>query len=223
MLANSDSTTKTCRICRQTFPATTEYFPKEKNGKDGVRNNCKQCERERVRKINYERYHSDSKYREKVSDAQRKRRLDPVTRSKIDEERKRYYSQPENIQKKIDYRHNNPDVHKAARHRQRARAKSLPSQFTRHEWRHCLNYFSGMCAYCGQPQGLWNPIAVDHWIPLKDDNCPGTIPENIVPACKSCNKSKGSSHPYEWLIEQFGTRKANAIIHRIEEYFASWG
>lgn len=66
----------------------------------------------------------------------------------------------------------------------------------------------------------------DHWIPLVYDDCPGTVPENIVPLCHSikdgaggCNNSKQALDPYQWLIDKFGKRKAEEIFTKIQAYF----
>jgi 5-methylcytosine-specific restriction endonuclease McrA len=58
----------------------------------------------------------------------------------------------------------------------------------------------------------------EHHIPVAKGG--GYTPNNILPACQSCNLSKGSRDPVEWLVNQFGQRKANAILKRIEGYFA---
>jgi len=47
--------TKICKKCKREFPATDEYFPKQKTCKGGLRNKCKICKSE------YERqYHIDN-------------------------------------------------------------------------------------------------------------------------------------------------------------------
>lgn len=53
--------------------------------------------------------------------------------------------------------------------------------------------FDNRCVYCGST----NRISADHFIPL----CRGGSDslDNIVPACLSCNCSKGKSDPYIWL------------------------
>ncbi len=52
--------------------------------------------------------------------------------------------------------------------------------------------FGHMCAYCGGPGETW-----DHIIPVRLGG--ETIPGNIVPACNSCNSSKGARPLSEWL------------------------
>lgn len=45
-MAISDSTTKTCPKCKTEYPATTEYFARDKKAKDGLYSQCKVCNRE---------------------------------------------------------------------------------------------------------------------------------------------------------------------------------
>lgn len=39
--------TKRCIECKQEFPATLKYFYKRQGAKDGLRNNCKSCQRDK--------------------------------------------------------------------------------------------------------------------------------------------------------------------------------
>lgn len=103
-----------------------------------------------------------------------------------------------------------------------ARKAGLPASFAAEHWRQALEYFKGVCAVCGRPPGLWHTLAMDHWIPLASPDCPGTIPENIIPLCHGdggCNNSKHSRQPEEWLISRLGKRKAKKILKAIEDYF----
>lgn len=118
----------------------------------------------------------------------------------------------------------NPDKVRAIQLRRAERIAALPNDFTESDWRHCLDYFGHRCAVCGRPQGLWHSIAKAHWIPLMRDDCPGTIPENIIPLCNGrdgCNNSQWGNHPIEWLELHLGKRKANEVIRRVEDYFNS--
>lgn len=106
----------------------------------------------------------------------------------------------------------------------RARKRSLPNTLTDNEWQRALDYFEHRCAVCNRPQGLWHKLAMDHWIPINDDDCPGTIATNVLPLCHGvggCNNSKRDSNPLEWLIENFGERNALHIADRINSYFGS--
>jgi hypothetical protein len=54
-------------------------------------------------------------------------------------------------------------------------------------------------------------------------DCPGTIPKNMLPACKSCNASKHNTAPHAWLLSRYSAREVAAIEARIAVYFDSVG
>jgi len=58
----------------------------------------------------------------------------------------------------------------------------------------------------------------DHYIPVTKNG--GYTPDNILPACQSCNLSKWNSDPHDWLIRKFGKSKAKQIEAKIAIYFA---
>jgi 5-methylcytosine-specific restriction endonuclease McrA len=55
-----------------------------------------------------------------------------------------------------------------------------------------LEQFEHRCAYCAAPATTW-----DHVVPVSNGG--QTRPGNIVPACRSCNSSKGARNVAEWL------------------------
>lgn len=108
--------------------------------------------------------------------------------------------------------------------RRRARERALPDTYTNNDWQHALDYFDGMCAVCGRPAGLYHTLAMDHWIPITSDDCPGTIPSNMIPLCHGdggCNNSKHKRDAVEWLTATHGKRRAKAIVARIDAYIQS--
>lgn len=123
------------------------------------------------------------------------------------------------------WRIENPEQHRANKHRRRARKRSLPNTITAADIQYALNYFKGCCAICGRPlNGLWHTGALDHWIPLASPDCPGSIATNELPLCQGldgCNNEKNDKYPTEWLIEKYGNRKANVILKRIKTYFST--
>lgn len=54
-------------------------------------------------------------------------------------------------------------------------------------WERILAYWQHACAHCGW-QGT--PLEIDHIIPVRDARCPGTVPWNIVPSCRACNRTR---------------------------------
>lgn len=126
------------------------------------------------------------------------------------------------------WQNNNASKYKAlmiaAKQRYRSRKQKLPDVFSSNDWSIALDYFDNRCAVCERPIGLWHTLAADHWIPLSNSDCPGTVPTNIVPLCHGtdgCNNSKGSKLPETWLISTFGLRRAKKILSRIQAYFDS--
>lgn len=121
----------------------------------------------------------------------------------------------------------NPRKMKMAAIRRRSRKESLPTELTDYDWQQAIEYFNGCCAVCGrQLKDLFatHRAAADHWIPVSYEGAdnPGTVPENIVPLCHGldgCNNKKNAKLPDVWLKEQYGTRKANEILARINAYF----
>lgn len=62
-------------------------------------------------------------------------------------------------------------------------------------WRHIRSLFRGRCAYCGRAPRL---IIKEHMVPRSRGGSNGI--ENIVPACQSCNATKGNRTPLEWFL-----------------------
>lgn len=61
--------------------------------------------------------------------------------------------------------------------------------------------FDGCCAYCKGPMEF-PAVEFDHFIPVKLGG--KTHPSNMLPTCKSCNRSKRDKNVLVWLIKKFG-------------------
>jgi len=85
-------------------------------------------------------------------------------------------------------------------------------QFTHQNWKECLIYFEGSCAYCGKTPKRGQRLTKDHLYPVVNGG--KTTPDNIVPACYKCNSSKGSSDFKEWFMAQpfFSQDRLNKIF-----------
>ena len=67
---------------------------------------------------------------------------------------------------------------------------------TTSEWREILVMYDGRCAYCYQPS---EKLQLEHIHPLSKG---GThTADNVVPACPSCNYSKGSKSLLRWMYD----------------------
>lgn len=102
----------------------------------------------------------------------------------------------------------NRDKIRAKSHRRRARSLNAKGFFTANDWQQRLAYHGFKCVYCGvekheTPEG-W--LSCDHMIPLSKGG--QNWPSNLVPACRSCNSSKGSKTYFEYM-EQINGSKDN--------------
>jgi hypothetical protein len=242
---DTNSITKTCTKCGQTFPATAEYFYKARSGKYGVASCCKTCwaeDRRLYREKNRERIaESKRQYQqtnqEKIAEYQRQwrennrdkeikhnREYYQANREKLKERSRQYHhAHREKIaQRSRKYREANKERKRVNHIRRKARKRSLPDTLTVKQWEDCLKYWNGCCAVCGnQLRDLFGNVVphADHWLPLISPNCPGTTADNTLPLCNSCNLSKNKVMPNEWLERKYGKRKAKQILERIENYF----
>lgn len=131
------------------------------------------------------------------------RRRDPVQRAKLLAEKSRYAKSDRGVaQKRKSSEIDN--------HKRRQRMLRTAWNWSVKQWNKCKDTWGNKCAYCGKAKTLTQ----DHFIPLSHPDCPGTVPHNMIPACPSCNYSKGAIHPYDWIVDA-------AVLRKIETYFAS--
>jgi hypothetical protein len=83
---------------------------------------------------------------------------------------------------------------RVANNRMRAEKLDLSHDLTVGQWLNIKGAFRGCCAYCGQPS---RRIAMDHVVPICQGG--GTTQNNVLPSCPTCNSSKGTRDPVEWL------------------------
>jgi hypothetical protein len=231
-----------CTKCKKTKPATSEYFRPRSAKNNGCTSWCLECLREKDRKRIRVRPKAKSRIRAAelaakglkrcsrcknvkpfeefsrrgkghvswckdcvrtyAAEQQRRRRNDPVERKKLKEEKQRYRRSPKGrARKRVQS--------KTANHKRRQRHLQLPWRWTTKDWKKCQEAWDHCCAYCGNRAELTQ----DHFIPITAVNCPGTVPENMVPACMSCNCSKQHRSPEKWC--------SRVALRRIEAYFAS--
>ena len=84
----------------------------------------------------------------------------------------------------------NPEKIGALRSRRRAAELGAGGSVTAAQWRAIQGAYAGRCAYCGEKPAS---LTQDHVIPLSRGG--SHTPENIVPACVSCNSRKGARPP----------------------------
>jgi 5-methylcytosine-specific restriction endonuclease McrA len=199
----SDHTTislKRCNKCGDTkSPSEFRYTPQSRY-KDKLHSWCKSCERSE-RKQRYSKNKSIV-----LAKSKEYRAANP--------EREKEWSR--------NWLQRNLDKHRTKQHNYRSRQRSLPSTFTNADWVVALNYFNGGCAYCGNPPSFFDQTSVlhqEHHIPVNSGGA--YTPDNIIPACQSCNLSKNDKDATDWCVAKFGKRKAQRILNRIKEYLAT--
>ena len=87
------------------------------------------------------------------------------------------------------WKQNNPAKRSAQHYRYRTRFAALQQDLTENQWEAIKLVYGHRCAYCGQRKRLTQ----DHVVPVSKGG-PHTA-SNIVPACRSCNSSKGPRPP----------------------------
>jgi len=68
------------------------------------------------------------------------------------------------------------------------------------------------CRYCGRNDV---PLTVDHVV-LWEDGGP-SIEENLISACKKCNKTRGNMQYEEWLESEYYREKVQNVIAEFQE------
>jgi len=79
-------------------------------------------------------------------------------------------------------------------------ASDTSNPLTAEEWHVICKVFAQRCAYCGRQE----PLEQDHVVPVSRGGL--HTQNNVVPACKSCNSSKGNRGNWPIHIVAFGTQ-----------------
>lgn len=232
-----------CSHCHRELPATAEFFYRDNRFPGMLAAQCKTCVAERATAWNTDNRdrHQDSnrKYRSAHLDEIRARGRAFYHDHKdayrayyrrnyaahLERGRRWYHANLEHarelaISRSRKWRSADPVRSRLIVQASRVRPLGLPHQLTVADWHRAVAFFDGKCAVCGRAEAL----TIDHWVPISDLQCPGTVPTNIVPLCggqDSCNSSKADKQPREWLIRKYGEPEATQILARIEAYFAS--
>lgn len=183
---------KFCSKCGKEKPANTDYFIKKDSARDGLLSACKECKNKEVRD-----YYAANKEKMRL----RAKTYKQQNKEKISLYNKQYAEQNKTaIRNRMSAWCRTDNGRSLKRNNERKRTmiiKKLPSNFTFEDWIACLGFFENSCAYCGEQT---ENLEQDHFVPV---SCGGeyTI-ENIVPACKPCNLSKGSRDFWEWYKVQ---------------------
>lgn len=94
---------------------------------------------------------------------------------------------------------------------QKRRGEEAP-QLSHQEWKEIMLFFGGECAYCGCTPKRNQRLTKDHLVPVSSGGA--TTQDNVVPACFSCNSSKGNKEFKEWFMSQpfFSQTRLNKVF-----------
>lgn len=188
---------KYCATCKQLLQLSQFYS--NRSCKDGRCGNCKECHKAYIAGW---RLTSKGKASYKESSQRRNQRYYlkhlEERRARGRTYRKAYYKKHrEEILADHKVRHYAPrDIQRTrlqwrlSSARRKAFKLSLPATLTIDHWKAILKAYGSRCAYCGRRSSR---LTQDHVIPLVKGG--GTTPDNIVPACLSCNIRKHTGSP----------------------------
>jgi len=93
-------------------------------------------------------------------------------------------------------------------HRRKAIKRSLLSTLTVTQWEEIKQHFNNACCYCGEGK----PLHQEHFLALSKGG--EYSRDNILPACGSCNSSKGSKIFLEWYprYRHYSKKREKAIL-----------
>lgn len=230
----ADPQPKQCRKCGQV--KLFEDFPKN-------RRECRVCMKARQRaweaanRDHVNQLHRDWKAANPEQSHAIKRRWYDANRESLLQLRKSEYEANRELMKakgRAAYR-KNPDVYRARSRawtkanplkakvhwkNAKARRRRLPNTWTVGQAREALAYWGHACATCRTPFGLVAVCHWDHWVPLINPACPGTVAGNMIPLCDSCNLTKNARDAVAWMKERFAN-KADDVARRVADYFAA--
>lgn len=200
--------TKRCSHCHE-FKLFAS-FNRSKNTKDGRDNQCKSCKKEYYW-CNRKKDLARSKvYRER-----------PENKDRIRSRFQEWFAKSENRERirlqRIKWREENPERHReldrAYMQRRRARMYGTEPTLTDAEWQSRLEEFNYCCAYCLQP---FDDLEMEHMQPISKGGL--HILENVIPACRSCNATKGSNNLLEMLVTaNYGREKLTSSGPLVEQ------
>ncbi len=195
------SASVTEKMCSKCFAVKSlSEFSTDRSRNDNCRSSCKICDRARE---------NNPEVRQRKNSYQR-------------ENGRNYYLKYRNTEKgrAREKRHKQSEVHRQYKKSERyfenmryhaqkriAIKNQLPNTFTKNDWETALKFFENSCAYCGKKEKL----AQEHFIPISRKG--GYTPDNIIPACKSCNSRKSNRSPEKWCSSE--------IYKHIQDYFQS--
>lgn len=181
---------KTCKHCKEKFPATFEYFSREKTGKYGLRSNCKECRKEMNKP-----YKRDFYKRNKESEKERVRIYGISHKEVINIKSHRYRARKKCLTSTLT----NEQWNKIKLH---------------------FNNSCAYCGMTEEEhlEELGQQLHQEHFIPLSKGGHYAIY--NIIPSCKSCNSRKSNIDFKEWYPthECYNKEREEFILNHIDNY-----
>lgn len=214
----SNHTSKPCRVCGNSFPATKEYFHADKARNDGLANLCKSCAKAKrrawyvknqARAIEYSQQWVADNYQRTLAYNRQWGRANPDKKKQYNSKwktsnrpkhlasrRRRYQLQAEQRRAEAKaWRAANPEKVRIQWKVRQARERCAEGNHIPDDIRALYQLQNGHCAYCGIT--LHHKYHVDHIMPLSRGG--SNNPDNLALACRSCNLSKKDKTVIEWL------------------------
>ncbi len=188
-----DTPLKQCTVCKNTFPATPEFFYRNKTEKSGLQRWCKEC---------HKAYHGRL-------DVQEKRKA-YLERTDVQERVKAYRQRPD-VRKRVHIYLSRPDIQERVQiqrqvriHTRRAHQRSIAGSYTTQQIQDLLRRQKYKCYYCNakfeKRRGKYI-YHVDHTFPVSriaGMDIPANSIDYLVLACPHCNMSKHDKFPWEF-------------------------
>lgn len=207
---NSTPSTRLCKTCGNEYPATLEYFHKNKDRKDGLCTACKRCACEASRiwhKEHPEQSRARSRryaqaYPEKKREASRRWREEHPEQVRVNNQRWReeHPESPEQIHVRSQhYYKTHPEQARLNSRIRKARKRAAGGAFTAADIELQVKAQTDSkgilhCWWCGKP--IKSKYHIDHRIPITRNG--SNDPRNLCLAHPKCNMSKGNKLPHEW-------------------------
>lgn len=199
---------KVCGCCRDEKP--TSEFRRDSTRKDGLSSSCRTCRvsadatyrkahTEKIKTTSAARYKANPERAKSYASAYRKahpgastghmaawRKANPE-KAKAAAAAYRKTNHDRVKASGIAWRTANPERNQTKSRRHRVRKLGAAGSHTTEQWLALLATYGGYCAYCGHAA---TTLTMDHWTPLYRGGSDDI--DNILPACKLCNSSKGT-------------------------------
>ena len=200
--SKKDGRVTCCKVCRK------QYYQANREKIAEQRKQYRQENREKIaeykkqyRQENREKYAEYQKQyrqanREKLAEQEKQYRQ--ANREKIAERQKQYYqaNREKIAEREKQYYQANREAFYARNQKRRALKRDAAGNATAAEIQARFDYHGNRCYYCGCD----GKMTIEHRIPLSRG---GThYPANIVPACQSCNFSKGIKTESEFNLKK---------------------